>query len=62
MNNQASLLVFLFFLISCQSKKTYFTPTGINDRTEEYIYSKKGWIALEVNERIDGYTRIEGLK
>lgn len=45
-------------MTSCQGQNKYFSPTGIVDRTEQYVKEEKSWISLEDKESINGYTRI----
>ena len=52
-------MISLLILTSCCGHKKYFQPSGIIDRTEEFS-GKNTWVSLGHNERIDGYTRING--
>ncbi|MFZ4455668.1 MAG: DKNYY domain-containing protein [Bacteroidales bacterium] len=53
--------IFILFIMTyswCYGQTKYFQPTGIVDKTEEYIKNHVGWILLNNNESVDGYTRI----
>lgn len=59
MRTKAIIFTLLILVSSCcYSQTKYFQPTEIIDKTEEYVKNKVGWISLNNNERVDGYTRI----
>ncbi|WP_299136811.1 DKNYY domain-containing protein [uncultured Tenacibaculum sp.] len=58
MKNLIIILTFSIFLTSCKGQNRYFEPTGIVDKTAEYVNNGKSWVSLKDKESIDGYTKI----
>lgn len=62
MKPQIKIFILGLTLSGCIGQDRYFEPTGIVDKTEEYVAMNNGWTSLENKVSVDGYTRIGNIR